>query len=237
MINNNFILFNFNAYRATSIGRLIELRCVFEEFGPDIISIQEIHIKNSLICFSDQYHVLVNLESSSKDGIGIVTLVKKKVKIKDVIISDNGRIIGFLAGDIQHWNVYPKSGTNHKNSREKFFNEDLTNLMTLWRLRTKFSFVSGDFNSIHRLDDSRYNSQVHLQPALCQFIKNFSLEDDFVRLNPKINIFSRDSDLTSTNVRPSVCLSVCDQYVKSMTVIHESLPRKSSMKIIHENHP
>lgn len=200
MINNNFILFNFNAYRATSIGRLIELRCVFEEFGPDIISIQEIHIKNSLICFSDQYHVLVNLESSSKDGIGIVTLVKKKVKIKDVIISDNGRIIGFLAGDIQHWNVYPKSGTNHKNSREKFFNEDLTNLMTLWRLRTKFSFVSGDFNSIHRLDDSRYNSQVHLQPALCQFIKNFSLEDDFVRLNPKINIFSRETKNSATRI-------------------------------------
>ena len=33
-------------------------------------------------------------------------------------------------------------------------------------------------------------------------------------------IFSRDSDLTSTNVRPSVT----DQYVKSMTIIHESHP-------------
>ena len=88
---NNLILFNFNAYRATSVDRLMELRIMFEKFDPDIISIQEIHIRNSLICFSDQYHVIVNIDKSSKDGIGIITLVKKKVILKDVIISDNGR--------------------------------------------------------------------------------------------------------------------------------------------------
>ena len=168
MDNKNLILFNFNAYRATSVDRLFELRNVFEKFDPDIISIQEIHIRNSLICFSDQYHVIVNIDKFSKDGIGIITLVKKKVILKDVVISDNGRIIGILAGDIQHWNVYPKSGTNNKNLRENFFNVDLTNLMTLWKLRTKFTLVSGDFNSIHRMVDSRNNSQVHIQPALCQ---------------------------------------------------------------------
>ena len=82
---NNLILFNFNAYRATSVDRLMELRIMFEKFDPDIISIQEIHIRNSLICFSDQYHVIVNIDKSSKDGIGIITLVKKKVILKSTL--------------------------------------------------------------------------------------------------------------------------------------------------------
>ena len=212
---NNLILFNFNAYRATSVDRLMELRIMFEKFDPDIISIQEIHIRNSLICFSDQYHVIVNIDKSSKDGIGIITLVKKKVILKDVIISDNGRIIGILAGDIQHWNIYPKSGTNNKNLRESFFNIDLTNLMTLWKLRTKFTLVSGDFNSIHRLVDSRNNSQVHMQPALCQFIKNFSLEDDFVRLNPNKIVFSRETINSATRI--DFILSNCKQLCQNVS--------------------
>ena len=227
MDNKNLILFNFNAYRATSVDRLFELRNVFEKFDPDIISIQEIHIRNSLICFSDQYHVIVNIDKFSKDGIGIITLVKKKVILKDVVISDNGRIIGILAGDIQHWNVYPKSGTNNKNLRENFFNVDLTNLMTLWKLRTKFTLVSGDFNSIHRMVDSRNNSQVHIQPALCQFIKNFSLDDDFVRLNPNKNVFSRETNKSATRIDfiLSNAKNLCQQvfYHQIQTLDHKAV--------------
>ena len=46
--------------------------------------------------------------------------------------------------------------------------------------------------------------------------------------------FSHDSNLTSTNVRPSVCLSVS---LWSICKIHDSHPWKSSKKVIHENHP
>ena len=129
------ILFNFNAYRATSFDRIKFLRSIFERYDADIVSIQEIHVKNSLIAFRDSYHVLINIEKESRDGIGIVTLIRKNVTLKDVIVSDNGRIIGVTSGDIQHWNIYPKSGTNNRNLREVFFNEELTNLMTLWRYR------------------------------------------------------------------------------------------------------
>ena len=99
------ILFNFNAYRATSFDRIKFLRSIFERYDADIVSIQEIHVKNSLIAFRDSYHVLINIEKDSRDGIGIVTLIRKNVTLKDVIVSDNGRIIGVTSGDIQHWNI------------------------------------------------------------------------------------------------------------------------------------
>ena len=59
------------------------------------------------------------------------------------------------------------------------------------------------------------------------------------------DVFSRDSDLTSTNVslsvRLSVSPSVCHQYVekayKPMPVIHTSHPWQSSMPVIQASHP
>ena len=68
-------------------------------------------------------------------------------------------------------------------------------------------------------------------------------------------IFSRDSDLTSTNVCLAVSLSVHHQYVEiaykqqspvthasqayqsSMPVIHASHPCQSAMPVIHASHP
>ena len=50
--------------------------------------------------------------------MGIATLVKKGYKILDSIIGLNGRIIGIRFGNMQIWNVYPKSGTGFKNERE-----------------------------------------------------------------------------------------------------------------------
>ena len=218
------ILFNFNAYRATSFDRIKFLRSIFERYDADIVSIQEIHVKNSLIAFRDSYHVLINIEKDSRDGIGIVTLIRKNVTLKDVIVSDNGRIIGVTSGDIQHWNIYPKSGTNNRNLREVFFNEELTNLMTLWRYRTRFTFVSGDFNCTHRLCDSRNNSKSHLQPGLCQFMKNFSLDDDFVGLNLN-NVYSRETLNSATRIDLILSNSkkLCNkiEYLKIPTLDHK----------------
>ena len=45
-------------------------------------------------------------------------------------------------------------------------------------------------------------------------VYNVSINTVKVKTSNLSTIFSCDSDLTSTNVRPSVCLSVCDQYIK-----------------------
>ena len=77
---------------------------------------QEINITSAIKIFSEKFQVLVNIEEGSKDGIGIVSLIKKDIHIVDTIVGVNGRIIGIQIKDAQFWNIYPQSGTNLKNS-------------------------------------------------------------------------------------------------------------------------
>ena len=94
------------------------------QYDPIFVAIQEINIASALKIFSEKFQVLVNIEESSKDGIGIVSLIKKDINIVDTIVGVNGRIIGIKIKNAQFWNIYPQSGTNFKNRREVFFRED-----------------------------------------------------------------------------------------------------------------
>ena len=85
---------------------------------PSIVCFQEINVISALEVFSNNFHVIVNLDLNVKDNIGIVTLLAKEFKILDTIIGLNGRILGVKIEDIQIWNVYPQSGTENKNNRE-----------------------------------------------------------------------------------------------------------------------
>ena len=113
----NINIFNFNASRCSSIVKTRKFHDFFEPYDPSFVSIQEINIASALKVFSDKYQVLVNMEQKSMDGIGIATLVKKDIKISDVIIGNNGRIIGIKLNNIQFWNIYPKSGSANKKER------------------------------------------------------------------------------------------------------------------------
>ena len=141
--------------------RIRSVQSIFESFDPDLISIQEIDLKGSVSIFSSKYHVFVNIGENSSDGIGIVTLVKKKFIIEDFVVGGEGRFIGVKLGELQFWNVYPKSGTNNKSVREKFLKENLLDHLSLWSGRTKFSLIGGDFNCTNRLIDSLNHQQVH----------------------------------------------------------------------------
>ena len=76
-------IFNFNASRISSLQRIRAIKSIFEAFNADVISIQEIDIKSSVIVFGASYHVFVNLENEAKDSIGIVTLVRKTIRVKE----------------------------------------------------------------------------------------------------------------------------------------------------------
>ena len=119
----NINIFNFNASRCSSIVKIRKFYDFIEPYDPSLVNIQEINIASALKVFSNKYKVLVNMEQEAKDGIGIATLVKSDIKISDVIIGKNGRIIGVKLNNIQFWNVYPKSGTAYKKERELFFRE------------------------------------------------------------------------------------------------------------------
>ena len=47
------------------------------QYDPIFVSIQEINIASAVKIFSEKFQVLVNIEGGSKDGIGIVSLIKK----------------------------------------------------------------------------------------------------------------------------------------------------------------
>lgn len=193
-------IFNFNASRISSLQRIRSIKSVFEAFDADIISIQEIDIKSAVMIFSQSYHVFVNLENEAKDSIGIVSLVRKTIRVKEFIIGGNGRVIGLIIGNFQHWNVYPKSGTNNKLWREKFFRETLFDYLSIWASKSKYCMVAGDFNSTNRLIDSANNQNVHYQPGLVFLMEEFNLKDDFVNLSGGRVEYSRISHNSSTRI-------------------------------------
>ena len=199
MVPSSFKVFNFNASRITSLRRIRSVQSIFESLDPDLISIQEIDLKGSVSIFSSKYHVFVNIEDSS-NGIGIVTLVKKKFIVDDFVVGGGGRFIGVKLGDLQFWNVYPRSGTNNKTVREKFLRETLLDHLSLWCGRTRYSLIGGDFNCTNRLIDSVNHQQVHYSPGLVYLMSELNLKDDFVRLHGNIVEYSRVSGRSSTRI-------------------------------------
>lgn len=193
-------VFNFNASRISSLRRMRSVQSIFESFDSDIISIQEIDINGAITIFSSKYHVFVNPGDNSSDGIGIVTLVRKKFIVEDFVVGGQGRILGVRLGDLQFWNVYPKSGTNNKSVREKFLRETLLDHLSLWSGRTRFTLIGGDFNCTNRLIDSLNHQQVHYSPGLVYLMSELNLKDDFVRLHNNRVEFSRVSGGSSTRI-------------------------------------
>ena len=194
-------LFNFNAYRCSNLIRIEQFRIFFDDYIPSFVCIQEINVASALKVFSTKYQVFINLEPGSNDGIGIVTLVLKNIKVSDVIISQDGRIIGLKVMNVQLWNVYPKSGSGHKHARETFFRETLCNLMMQWKDSTKYVIESGDHNCIHRAADSLYNSAQHLQPGLIKHMQIHGLSDEFLNVHGQDAImYSRNTQVSKTRI-------------------------------------
>ena len=91
-----------------------------ESYDPIFVNIQEINTQSAIKVFSRNYQVIINLEMEAKDGIGIVTLIKKGIQISDLIIGKNSKIIGVKVKNIQLWNVCPKSGSSLKTKERSF---------------------------------------------------------------------------------------------------------------------
>ena len=198
---SSFNIFNFNAYRCRNLVKIETFSSFLDSYDPFFVCIQEIHVFSALKVFSNKFQVLVNFEMGSKDGVGIVTLIKNGFKISDSIISKNGRIIGVKMNNIQLWNVYPKSGSGFKKERETFFREDLCNLMMNWKDSTQYIFQSGDHNCIHRAEDSLHNSGQHMQAGLVKHMQIHGLSDDFLNVHGDDAImYSRITNTSKTRI-------------------------------------
>ena len=197
---NSLTIMNFNASRTSNLGKIDNFLQFLGPYNPSVVNIQEINVKSALKMFSSHFQVIVNIEIEAKDGIGIVTLIKKGIQILDTIIGKNGRIIGIKVMNVQIWNVYPKSGSAFKNERETFFREELCALMMNWKDATKYIFQTGDHNCTHRASDSLHNRVQHLQPALIKHMKIHGLSDDFLNVHGDIIMYSRITNVSRTRI-------------------------------------
>ena len=162
----SFTVINFNAYRCRNREKIRHIHEFINGYEPSIVGIQEIYISTAMSEFSGKCQVYFNIENNSRDGVGIVTLVKHGIKVYDLIIGYNGRILGLCIENAQIWNVYPQSGSAYKRDREIFFREELTELFIQWKDKTRFIFHLGDHNCTYRKADSENNQAQHLQQGL-----------------------------------------------------------------------
>ena len=183
--NGNLIIVTANAHRIGRIDKVCQMKEAIMSEHPHIAFIQEIVISSALSVFSPLFQVFVNLEDSaiSTDGVGMVTLVDKQVKIMDYKIGNDGRTLGILTRDVQFWHVYPKSGSNENKWRENYFREVLPNHMVIWKDRTPVIIQGGDHNATVRLVDSENNQAQHLQKALVSHFHILGMKDEYVRLH------------------------------------------------------
>ena len=192
---------NFNAYRSVDIQKLRCFLDTIKTFNSSIVTIQEIHVGNALKVFQNDYRVFINVEQHSRDLIGICTLVKNNLKVKDVILGENGRIIGVLLDSLKVFNVYPKSGTQNRRLRENFFRQELPHIMKFWDDDQMDVILAGDYNCIHRKQDSLNNPDAHFQPGLVKFMESFGLSDDFLSANGNISdVYSRVTSRSKTRI-------------------------------------
>ena len=218
-------ILNLNAYRMVDCTKIKSILAMIKINLPLVVTIQEIHIANALRVFSPNYQVIVNIEQASRDGIGMCTLISKQVQVKDKVIGANGRIIGVKLDNVQIWNIYPKSGSQHKNIREIFFRQDLPNSLKVWNSCNKSDIiVIGDYNCLHREKDAINNPQV--QPGLIKFMKDFKLKDDYVQVHGiNANDFSRVTKTSRTRIDTGISNSRCItfEYVPYLGLDHKMI--------------
>ena len=191
-----------NAHRITTKFKVLEFLDLLREKNPTVAYIQEIGTRMAVQVFAPHYEIFVNMdeETMGVEGIGIATIIKKGIPIKDFILGGEGRTIGIKTKEVQFWNIYPKSGSEHKKWREKYFREDLPDMMTAWKDHTRWINQGGDFNCTHRLIDSQNNQNQKLQKGLQEHMKVWCLKDDYVRLNGDKISYSRITDRSKTRI-------------------------------------
>ena len=82
----NYLIMNFNASRTSSLIKIRNFLNFINQYDPIFVAIQEINITSAIKIFSEKFQVLVNIEEGSKDGIGILSLIKKDIHINNIFI-------------------------------------------------------------------------------------------------------------------------------------------------------
>ena len=201
MASQSVPFLNINASQISNPSRVKDLLNLILTQNVLFVTIQEINVFSARKVFRNDFQVFVNNDLKRADNIGIVTLVRKDIKVLDQILSVDGRILGIKCSTLQLWNIYPLSGTENKTKRETFFRETLCNLMMNWKDHTKFVFQAGDHNCIFRKQDSLNNPEQHIQQGLIAHLRVHGLKDGFIQVHGESKIeYSRETNRSATRI-------------------------------------
>ena len=114
MASQSVPFLNINASQISNPSRVNDLLNLILTQSVFFVTIQEINVFSARKVFRNDFQVFVNNDLKRADNIGIVTLVRKDIKVLDQILSVDGRILGIKCSALQLWNIYPLSGTENK---------------------------------------------------------------------------------------------------------------------------
>jgi endonuclease/exonuclease/phosphatase family metal-dependent hydrolase len=106
-------------------------------------------------------------------------LIRNGLKVRDVLPSECCRIISLVINDINFTNIYAKSGSQYKRTRDEFFLNKLA--VHLNKNRIIDTILAGDFNCILDPADTRGSTNFFCF-GLRQVINVFRLKDVLLQL-------------------------------------------------------
>jgi exonuclease III len=140
----------------------------------DIIFLQEVCFQDFSFIYGFQSYV--NLDENKR---GTAVLYRNGLNVRDVLLSECGRIISVVIQNINFINIYAKSGSQYKRTRDDFFQNKLA--VHLNKNRVTENVLAGDFNCILDPADTR-GSTKNFCFGLRQLVNSFQFKDTLLHL-------------------------------------------------------
>ena len=148
----------------------------FLQHNLDIICLQEITF-NTCPILTNHYQMFTNL-GPRKHGTAI--LVRHGLRVKNILLEPEGRLIAMEVRDLAFVCIYAPSGDQNKTNRDIFLRQTVPAYVTQYKAP---AIILGDFNAVDELEDRKSSKttpptiRLALLESLRDLVKALSLTD------------------------------------------------------------
>lgn len=169
---------NINRILLDSRKKLLLNYCLDQNL--DVVGLQEVRFQDGEM-FEPNYTFISNSEPE-RGGTGM--LIRKEIKISNIIRGGEGRILCVKIENINFVNIYAPAGSHWKEERNVFFQTTLPPFIQTCKSPT---LLFGDFNAVDSTLDrtsGSNNSRESVCKALINLVNSLKLTDMWKRLQP-----------------------------------------------------
>jgi len=187
MASIKIVTLNING--VTSPTTIAMLDALFRRQDIDILLVQKViyYVLNDLQGYTTQYNIGAN-----RRGTAIVA--RDGFNLENIIMSQSGRVMAATFREIWMINVYAPSGTAMKQECERFFNSELSYLLTG---ETGHILLGGGFNCILEASDS--TGVFTYGRAVAELVHGLALTDTW-QGNPTRKVYTHNSTSEATRI-------------------------------------